>query len=199
MCSVDSRRSNVRRSAWLRSTATCLKDWIRSAARLRFATSCLAASWLPAMNSSSLERRIFPLRTSAEKLSQRRAKLDATVRLMPIGLLTSCATPATKPPSAASFSASIRLCCVSCRSRSARSARSFDACSSDLGLAFSDGVLAEHLNGTRHFSNFVARIHVARRAGVVPSHDGMHGVHQRAQWLHDAGCDCQADQDRNRQ
>ncbi len=68
-----------------------------------------------------------------------------------------------------------------------------------LGLAFGDGVLAEHLNGPRHFADFVARIDVARRTGVVAGHDGMHGVHQRAQWPHDAGGDRQADQDRNRQ
>ena len=55
----------------------------------------------------------------AAESSQRRAKLDATVRLMPIGLLTSCATPATSPPSAASFSAAIRFCCASRRSLSA--------------------------------------------------------------------------------
>ncbi len=140
ICSVDSARSNRRRSVWLLSTATCLNDWIRSAARLRLATSCLAASLLPAMNSSSFDRRTCPSRTSSAKCSQRRAKLDATVRLMPTGLFTSCATPATRPPSAASFSASIRLFWVSCSSRSAFSARSFEALSSfsaaSLAMAF---------------------------------------------------------------
>ena len=141
ICSVASPSSNMRRSAWLRSTATCLNAWIRSAARLRLATSCFAASWLPLMNSSSVDLRTAPSRIAAENWSQRRAKLDATVRLMPTGLLTSCATPATRPPSAASFSASIRLCCVSCSSRSADSAFSFAALSSisawRLAMAFS--------------------------------------------------------------
>ena len=36
------------------------------------------------------------------------ASVDATVRLVPIGLLISCATPATRPPSAASLSVSMR-------------------------------------------------------------------------------------------
>ena len=34
--------------------------------------------------------------------------VDATVRLVPIGLEISCATPATRPPSAASLSVSMR-------------------------------------------------------------------------------------------
>src|SRR5271166_1802364 len=54
--SVASARSNWRRSAWLRSTATCLKDWISSPARCKLATSWPAAAWHAETNSSSRER-----------------------------------------------------------------------------------------------------------------------------------------------
>ncbi len=64
ICSVDSRRSNWRRSAWLRSTATCLNDCTSSPARCRLATSWLAASRPPSRNSSSRERRSGPELTS---------------------------------------------------------------------------------------------------------------------------------------
>ncbi len=139
--SVASLRLNCRRSACDRSTATCLNDWISSPARCRFATSCPAASREVLTNSSSLERRSGSVRNSCSNVSARRAKLDATVRLMPIGLLTSWATPATSPPSAASRSASIRFCCAALSSSSALSAFSFEARSSSsvlrLAMAFS--------------------------------------------------------------
>ena len=139
--SVDSLKLNWRRSAWDRSTATCLKDWINSPARCRFATSCWAASRQVRTNSSSCDRFRGPAdRSSASNISARRAKLDATVRLIPTGLFTSCATPATSPPSAASRSASIRFCCAALNSSSALSARSFDARNSSsasrLAMAF---------------------------------------------------------------
>ena len=61
-----------------------------------------------------------------------------------------------------------------------------------LGLALGDRVLAEHLDGARHFADFVARIDVARRPRVIAGHDRVHRVHQRAQRLHDAGGDRQS-------
>ena len=105
-----------------------------------------------------------PLADLGREIVAAARKARATVRLMPTGLLTSCATPATKPPSAASFSASIRLFCVSA-ARAAPFRRDPSRCrSSDLGLALGDGVLAEHLDGARHLADFVARIEIARRA-----------------------------------
>ena len=53
------------------------------------------------------------MRFSAAKTSYRRCSEEATVRLMPTGVLISWATPATSRPSAASFSASISEACVS--------------------------------------------------------------------------------------
>ncbi len=90
-----------------------------------------------------------------EHFRARRAKLEATVRLMPIGLLTSWATPATSPPSAASRSASIRFCCAALSSSSALSAFSFDARSSSSVFALGDGVLAEHLHRAGHRADLV--------------------------------------------
>ena len=42
------------------------------------------------------------------EVAQRCASVEATVRLVPTGVLISCETPATRPPSAASRSVSIR-------------------------------------------------------------------------------------------
>src|SRR6476661_3561128 len=68
-----------------------------------------------------MARRTWPDAIWCVKSALRCASVDATVRLVPIGLLISCATPATRPPSAASLSVSMRYRCVSlaCRAASA--------------------------------------------------------------------------------
>jgi hypothetical protein len=80
-----------------------LNDWISSAARLRLATSCDDASRLVSRKSFRLERRSSPRATSAVKFDVLRSSAEATVRLMPTGLLTSWATPPPAVPSASFF------------------------------------------------------------------------------------------------
>src|SRR6202022_3879017 len=108
-----------------RSAATCLNEVISSAARLRLATSCEDASRLVSRKSFRLDRLRSPRATSAANNAVLRSRDEATVRLMPTGLLTSWATPATSRPSAASFSASISDCWVSRKLRNAASAAPF--------------------------------------------------------------------------
>ena len=158
----------ARRSAWLRSTATCLKAWIRSAARWRLATSCLAASWLPAMNSSSRERRIGAVADLGAKIvaaarearRHRQADADRIVDLV-----------RDAGDQAAERGELLGLDQASAASPAARAAR-FSACSFEaaqlvLGLALGDGVLAEHLDRARHLADLVARLGAARRSAVV--------------------------------
>ena len=102
-CSASSPTSKRRRSRPLRSAATCLNDCTSSDARKRFATSWTAASFTPPRNSFRADRLISPRSTSPAKTSYRRCSEEAIVRLIPTGLLISCATPATRRPSAASF------------------------------------------------------------------------------------------------
>src|SRR5262249_20091095 len=174
--SVDSRRSNGRRSAWLRSTATCLNDCTNSPARWRLATSWLAASRPPSRNSSSRERRSGPAPTSFANSSHLRAKLDATVRLMPMGLFTSCATPATRPPSAASFSAAMRLCCASqVVERLLRAI--LGRAQLVLRLALGNGIFAKDRDRARHLADFIAGMRSLNGLVVLLGDDGVHRGH----------------------
>ena len=106
-CSVRSPRLKRRRFEYFWSVATCLNDWINSAAWLRLVTSCDDASRLISRNSFRLDRLRLPCANSAANMAILLSSVEATVRLVPTGLLISCATPATSRPSAASFSASI--------------------------------------------------------------------------------------------
>jgi hypothetical protein len=82
---------------------------------LRLATSSSDAFRLILRNSFRLDRLRLPRATSEEKVAILRSNDEATVKLVPTGLLISCATPATSRPRAASFSASIKEFWVSCR------------------------------------------------------------------------------------
>ena len=80
--------------------------------------TCDAASRPAAMNSVRVDRRTPPLATLASNRSALFRKAEATVRLVPTGVLSSWATPATSLPSAASFSVCTRLSCAVRRSSS---------------------------------------------------------------------------------
>jgi hypothetical protein len=67
---------------------------------------------------SQVDRRTPPLATSASNRSALFRNAEATVRLVPTGVLSSWATPATSLPSAASFSVCTRLSCAVRRSSS---------------------------------------------------------------------------------
>ena len=180
--SVASLRENCRRSACERSTATCLNDWISSPARCRLATSCCEASREDCTNSSSCERRRPPSPLSwASKISVRRAKLDATVRLMPIGLLTSCATPATRPPSAASRLGVDQILLRGVELEQRALGLLLGRAQLVLGLALRDRVLAEHLDRARHGADLVACLGALHLAVEVAERDRAHRGHDLLQ------------------
>jgi hypothetical protein len=101
-----------------------LNEVIGSAARLRLANQLRGRIATGFEKFIEWDRLSSPRATSAANNAVLRSSDEATVRLMPIGLLTSWATPATSRPSAASFSASIREFWVSRRLRNADSAAS---------------------------------------------------------------------------
>ena len=150
----------MRRSAWLRSTATCLNDWIRSAARLRLATSCLAASWLPAMNSSSLERRTAPSRTSsancvaAPREARRHGQADAD-RI--VDLVRDAGDQAAERGELLRLDqALLRVLQLAQRVLGML----LGSLELELGLPLGDGILAEHLDGAGHLADLVVRVDV---------------------------------------
>mmetsp|Transcript_6359 Transcript_6359/g.25868 ORF Transcript_6359/g.25868 Transcript_6359/m.25868 type:complete len:226 (+) Transcript_6359:1443-2120(+) len=94
---------NWRRCELCRSTATCLKLEIRSAARWRLrctssAAAAISSSW------SARALRVMPCSTQWRSRPLASDTVLAASRLLPIGVLSSWATPATIAPSAASFS-----------------------------------------------------------------------------------------------
>ncbi len=124
--------------------------------------------------------------SSASNISARRAKLDATVRLMPIGLLTSWATPATRPPSAASRSASIRFCWAVLQLEQRALGLFLGGAQLVLGLALGDGVFAEHLDRARHRADLVAGAGALDLPVVVARGDRLHRRHDLLQRQPDA-------------
>src|SRR5450830_364384 len=92
-----------RRCRLVWSAATCLKVEIRSAARLRFLSSMVTASavWLTCKASPL---RVSPWLAARPNCSTSERSVVATSTLLPMGVLSSWATPATMRPRAACFS-----------------------------------------------------------------------------------------------
>src|SRR5437867_4286221 len=127
------RRSKLLRRMLVWSTATCLKLPIKSAARCEFFSTSAAASRQCAMKSSRAVRRsASPVSTWRPNSCTCSLSVDATVSELPSGVLSSCATPATRLPSDASFSVctSWFIACSSWRisTRCASLSRSSAAC-----------------------------------------------------------------------
>ena len=120
---------NSRRRELVWSTATCLKSSSSRAARSRL----LCAKWLARVTSStkasSCERRI-PDSTCFCRSAQRSTMVLTMVTPVPIGVFSSCESPATSEPSEASFSDCTRLCCIRRRSSSVPCRRALTSCNS---------------------------------------------------------------------
>ena len=165
ICSVDSLRSKERRSAWLRSTATCLKAWISSPARWRLATSWFGASRLPATNSVRRERRIAPRRDLALELvaaaRQARGDREADPDRV-VDLVRDAGDEAAEGRELLGLDqARLRVAQLGER----RFGAFLRGAQRGLGLALGDGVLAEDVDGARHLADLVAGLEGPRRGG----------------------------------
>src|SRR5450830_1345320 len=98
-------QGNGRRASLVWSTAICLKLWISWAARCALFMMRRALSAAVSRKRSTVDFFRPSACTAACMLSVASFNTDALVRTMPTGVLTSWATPATRPPSEASRSA----------------------------------------------------------------------------------------------
>ena len=184
--SVASARSNWRRSAWLRSTATCLNDWISSPARWRLATSWSAAAWLrrdELVEPRAAQRRLLELvgeHLAAPREARRHGEADADGIVDLVG---------DAGDEAAERGELLRLDQV-LLGVAQLGERVLGVVLGGaqllLGLALGDRVVAEHLDGARHVADLVARRGAVDRAVVAAVGDVAHRRHQPLQRPPDA-------------
>ena len=104
----------TRRCELVWSTATCLKLDTKCPARSRLRVMISAAKRASSTKFCKSERRKPPSIFCANSLT-RCSSVLATVKPLPIGVLSSCDTPATKAPSAANFSDCTNWSLASCK------------------------------------------------------------------------------------
>ena len=99
-----SRKSNSRRRSEALSTATCLKLRSRSEARCRERSASDVPSRHCATKCASVERFMFPFFSTRSNSRVASPSAEVVINALPIGVLSSWATPATSCPKEANFS-----------------------------------------------------------------------------------------------